>query len=364
MKILSIIGARPQFIKCSPIDKALRKAGIKHLILHTGQHYDQQMSQVFFQQMGIPQPDINLGIGSASHAVQTGEMLIGIEEVLLNEKPDWTLLYGDTNSTIAGALACAKLNLKSAHIEAGLRSFNRRMPEEHNRVLTDHCSDVLFCPTETAVDNLANEGLLQNVHLVGDVMYDALLQLRGEARNRNQVYEEFGISPGNYILATIHRPYNVDDPNRIASILNTLDRLPYAIILPLHPRTAQRMEDYNLQKQGSAYRNINFIEPLGYLDMLLMTDGAALIITDSGGLQKEAYMLGVPCLTLRPETEWVETLQTGWNQLVEPELSEIMRGIETSKSAGERPELFGDGHASQKIVSLLTTSPGLKGNWN
>lgn len=353
MKILSIMGARPQFIKAAPVDRALCAFGIEHFILHTGQHYDQEMSQVFFDEMGLAEPDINLGIGSGTHAAQTGRMLIGIEEVLVRESPDVCVVYGDTNSTLAGALASAKLNITTAHIEAGLRSYNRTMPEEINRVMADHCAGILFCPTSTAVDNLSREGITQGVHLVGDVMLDALLDLRQVAESVSHILEDLDLSPESYVLATIHRPYNADDPSRLAAITEALGQLGKPVILPLHPRTRRRLTEFGLDEKISKRGALRLIHPIGYLDMLRLSATADLIITDSGGLQKEAYLLGVPCLTVRPETEWIETVASGWNQLVPADSVKIVEAAGKSRRDLERPPYYGNGEASHKIATIL-----------
>lgn len=362
MKIVSVVGTRPQFIKAAPVSWELRKEH-KEILVHTGQHYDYFMSAVFFDELGIPKPDYNLGVGSASHGKQTGEMLIRIEEVLLRERPDWVLVYGDTNSTLAGALAAAKLHIPVAHVEAGLRSFNREMPEEVNRVLTDHVSDLLFCPTETAVRNLAREGITQGVHLVGDTMYDAVLQFAEIARQRSTILQDLGLKPKSYLLATVHRPYNTDVPENLRNILAAFAEIEEPIILPVHPRTRQRIVEFGLgnpqsfdyAQDKSATRNPKLIEPVGYLDMLVLEQNARLILTDSGGMQKEAYFFGVPCVTLRPETEWVETVEAGWNVVVGASGAQIVSAVNGRKSPkGTPPAVFGDGQAAERIVGLIT----------
>lgn len=313
MKIITIIGARPQFIKAAPVSKVLRESGHQEYLVHTGQHYDTNMSQVFFDELQIPEPDVNLGVGSGSHGWQTGQMLMALERVIQEVKPDWVLVYGDTNSTLAGALAAVKLHILIAHVEAGLRSFNREMPEEINRVLTDHCSDLLFCPTQTAVDNLAKEGITKGVHLVGDTMYDAVIQFSEIARSRSTILEKLGLGPKEYLLATIHRPYNTDNPENLHSILSAFTEIDEPIIFPVHPRTRQCLSDLKLKTDNLKLR---LLEPVGYLDMLVLEKNAKAILTDSGGMQKEAYFLRVPCITLRTETEWVETVEAGWNVAV------------------------------------------------
>jgi len=350
MKIATVVGARPQFIKSAPVSKAIAKAGYQEYQIHTGQHYDYGMSEIFFEELGIAEPAINLGIGSGSHAQQTGQMMIGIEAVLQEQKPDVVLVFGDTNSTLAGALATAKLSIKLAHVEAGLRSYNRQMPEEHNRVLTDHCSDILFCPTQTAVDNLSREGIIHGVHRVGDTMYDAILQFGEIASQRSNILQRLKLEPRNFLLATIHRAYNTDDPNILGNILSAFSRVEEIILLPIHPRTIQAANSAKLKIP----ENVKVIDPVGYLDMLVLEKNARIILTDSGGMQKEAYFFRVPCLTLRPETEWVETVESGWNVLVgsDPEL--ILNGIKFHKLPDTQPEhIYGDGDASDRIIGLL-----------
>ncbi len=349
-KVVSVVGARPQFIKAAPVSRALRQVA-RETLIHTGQHYDQEMSAIFFDELHIPEPDYNLGIGSGSHGWQTGRMLIQIEKVLLKEKPDWVLVYGDTNSTLAGALAAIKLHIPVAHVEAGLRSFNRRMPEEHNRTLTDHIADLLFCPTQTAVDNLAHEGVRHGVHLVGDVMYDAILYNMTLAEQRSGVLNRFGLSPGDYALATIHRPRNTDDTVRLQAILSALEEIGTntPVILPVHPRTRKAMEKLE-HRPGPG---LLLTEPVGYLDMLTLEKHAHLILTDSGGVQKEAYLFHVPCLTLREETEWVETVDVGWNLLVGADRAAIVRAAREFQPTGQPLNLFGDGRASERIAALL-----------
>lgn len=360
MKILTIVGARPQFIKAAPVSLALQAAGCEEFLLHTGQHYDDNMSQVFFDELGLPQPDAHLGVGSGSHAWQTGHMLIGIESVLQREKPDCVLVYGDTNSTLAGALTAAKLHLPLAHVEAGLRSFNRKMPEEINRILTDHCADYLFCPTATAQENLHHEGLSGGVYLTGDVMYDALLRFQELAAGRVETLSKLGLQNKAYTLVTIHRAYNTDDPHRLAELLTGLAEIEGPLIFPLHPRTRQKISQ--LSEGVSAVlaqaKSIRFIPPASYLEMLVLEKHARLILTDSGGVQKEAYLFGVPCLTLRPETEWIETVQHGWNRLVLVEnrqslAHQIAAAASTEWPTSPPPPVFGDGHAAEKIVACL-----------
>ncbi len=358
MKVLTVVGARPQFIKAAPVSKALRAAGHAEILVHTGQHYNDNMSAVFFRELAIPEPDYNLEVGSGSHGWQTGQMLMHLEEVIQEQKPDWVLVFGDTNSTLAGALASVKLQVSVAHVEAGLRSHNRTMPEEYNRVLTDHCSDLLFCPTQTAVDNLAREGITQGVHLVGDTMYDAVLQFAEIARQGSTILQRLGLTPKGYLLATVHRPYNTDVPENLRNILAAFAEIGEPIIFPVHPRTRKMIAELDgMFNVGHGASNVSMIEPVGYLDMLTLEQNARLVLTDSGGIQKEAYFFGVPCVTLRLETEWVETVEAGWNRLVRLEPSQILHAVKVmllSARAKERPPLFGDGTAAQHVVRILT----------
>ncbi len=350
MKIASIVGARPQFIKCAPVSRELRKEH-EEVLIHTGQHYDHGMSEVFFEELAIPKPDYNLNIGSGTHGHQTGAMLGAIEDVLQQENPDLVLVYGDTNSTLAGALAAAKLHVPVAHVEAGLRSFDRRMPEEINRVLTDHCSDLLFCPTETAVENLAAEGITGGVHLVGDVMVDAMNYNRAVAEERSRILEAVGVRPGEYLVITVHRPSNTDSRENMVAILSALAEAGMPVVFPVHPRTRNYLGRYGLLAKMP--KNVLVTEPLGYLDMLHLMAHAEKILTDSGGVQKEAYMLGVPCITLRENTEWVETVEAGWNVLVGAGREEIVSMIHEFAPAGDQPPLFGDGRAAAGIAKII-----------
>ncbi len=356
MRICTILGARPQFIKAAPLSKALRRHGHKEIVVHTGQHYDHVMSDVFFEQMDLPEPTINLGVGSGPHGEQTGRMLMNLEPFLLDRKPDLVLLYGDTNSTLAGALVACKLHLPIAHVEAGLRSFNRSMPEEHNRVVTDHVSDLLFCPTMTAMTNLGREGLGSAAHLVGDTMLDAVREFSALARDRSEILNALQLESASYILATIHRPYNTDDPGVLSGIVGALARMPLPVIFPVHPRTRKLIADAMEQTRENLPVTLRMIDPVGYLDMLQLQANARFIITDSGGMQKEAYFLRVPCCTIRPETEWTETLEQGWNMLCGNRPEQILSACE-KRLAWKRPtgqtECFGDGKAAEKIVALL-----------
>lgn len=346
LSIATIIGARPQFIKAAMVSRGIvehnRQSGfemIKETIIHTGQHYDENMSEIFFRELNIPEPAVNLGIGSGRQGKQTGAMLAAIEKVLVNERPDRVLVYGDTNSTLAGALAAAKLHIPVAHVEAGLRSFNRRMPEEINRVLTDHVSDLLFCPTATAVSNLAGEGISKGVYHVGDVMYDAALVFGDIAEKRSTILQQHNLSPGQYALATVHRAENTDDDVRLAGIMEGLagiGRTQCPVILPLHPRTRQALNRIGYAiPEKAGHRDILIIEPVSFLDMVMLEKNAKLILTDSGGVQKEAYFHGVPCVTLRDETEWVETVEAGWNQLAGADAKKIAEAGDTAQKGSK-----------------------------
>lgn len=355
MKVVSVVGARPQFIKSSPVSRALREARHREFLLHTGQHYDYEMSQIFFEELGINAPDVNLEVGSGRHGWQTAQMLSGIEEVLLNEKPDRVLVYGDTNSTLAGALAAAKLGISVVHLEAGLRSFNRAMPEEVNRVATDHLAKLLLCPSQTAVSNLIAEGITEGVHLVGDVMADALAFALKCERRDSPVLAQFGLTEQEYLLATVHRAENTDDEARLSNILTALASCNQPVVFPVHPRTRKRIAEIDLPFDLSLKKcALRLIEPLGYLDIVRLEQSARMILTDSGGVQKEAYWLGVPCLTLRDETEWIETVEMGWNALVgSSDTKRILRAVNSFVPPDKRPSLYGDGHAAERCVTLM-----------
>jgi len=352
LKIVSVVGARPQFIKAAPVSKALRKAGHQEILVHTGQHYDYGMSKVFFEELSISEPDVNLGVGSGAHGWQTGQMLIRIEEVLMEEKPDWVLVYGDTNSTLAGAIASVKLQIPLAHVEAGLRSFNREMPEEHNRLLTDHCSDLLFCPTQTAVANLDKEGITHGVNLVGDTMYDAVLLFSEIAREKSTILDDLGLKSKEYLLATVHRPYNTDIPENLENILSAFIEINEPIIFPVHPRTRKILNTF-FPSLLTPHSSLKMIPPVGYLDMLMLEQNAKAILTDSGGMQKEAYWFEVTCVTFRDETEWVETVEAGWNVVVGADTGKIVEAVRCLKSDNPRPKLYGDGHAAEKMLEIL-----------
>jgi UDP-GlcNAc3NAcA epimerase len=350
MKLLTIVGARPQFIKAATVSRqvALRK-DVSEIIVHTGQHYDANMSDVFFEELAIPKPRYHLGIGGGSHGAMTGRMIEAIEAVLLEERPDRVLVYGDTNSTLAGALAAVKLRIPVAHVEAGLRSFNRRMPEEINRILTDHASDMLFAPTQTAMHNLRSEGLPEDrLHLVGDVMYDAALFYKDRAYPPAW-FRDTGLEEGSFVLATVHRAENTDDPQRLRAILEGLEASERPVILPLHPRTRARIAHFGI----SPAANIRIFDPVGYLEMVWLEANAALIATDSGGVQKEAFFHKRPCITLREETEWVELVEAGWNRLVGVDPATIAQAVRHAKGSARLPQLFGDGVAAKRIALQL-----------
>lgn len=348
MKLLHIVGARPQFIKAAMVSRAWKGSG-DEIILHTGQHYDDNMSRLFFEELELPEPEINLGVGGGSHAEQTSRMLTGIDEYLESEQPEWVIIYGDTNSTLAGALCAAKRQMKIAHVEAGLRSFNRSMPEEINRILGDRVSDLLFCPTQAAVDHLKKEGITEGVFLVGDVMADSLKFFLQEAEARSKILENLDLITGAYGLVTIHRCGNVDDKQNLSSILAGLGDIDFPLVFPVHPRTSKMIDEFGLQIP----KNIQAIDPVGYLDMLMLEKNAECILTDSGGIQKEAYLFGVRCITLREDTEWVETVDAGWNCLAGANRSKISNTFRDFHPSIERPEIYGNGHAADKIIDVL-----------
>ena len=355
LKIVTVVGARPQFIKAAALSRAIRSdyAGqIEEVLVHTGQHYDDNMSKVFFEELDIPYPKYNLEISGGQHGAMTGRMLEGVENVLLQEKPDWLLIYGDTNSTLAGALAAAKLHIPVAHVEAGLRSFNMRMPEEVNRILADRVSSLLFCPTETAVNNLKTEGVNRGVHNVGDVMYDVALFYRDRARQNSTVLQTLGLTPGAFALATCHRAENTDDPKRLSSILFALAEIAtqLPVVLPLHPRTRKLIGDYGLAPQLA---KLTITDPLPFLDMVALEQASRVILTDSGGVQKEAFFYGVPCITMRDETEWVETVVWGWNRLAGADGKRILECFQKAAPPDGKPDLYGTGEASSLILENI-----------
>ena len=355
MKILSVVGARPQFVKLAPIAKAMKKQGVEHIIVHTGQHYDPMLSDVFFRDLGIPDPDEHLGIGSGKHGEQTGKMLIALEPVFQKYQPDWVLVYGDTNSTLAAAVAAVKLHLPLAHLEAGLRSFNRRMPEEHNRVLTDHAANLLLAPTAVAAKHLSNEGLEERTVVVGDVMTDVVLQAKEQVKDEpSPIMEEFGFHEGAYRLATIHRPDNTDDKNRLEQILDSLADLDLPTVILAHPRLVAKCKEHGIELGRG---NLLAHRPLAYPELVASALHSAGVVTDSGGLQKEAFLLGTMCTTVRPETEWVETVELGWNQLVEPGASLVKAAQRPQVTATDKAP-YGDGKAAELVVETLSSWQG------
>lgn len=347
-KILTVIGARPQFIKAFPMSVALRRRGLREIIVHTGQHYDRMMSDVFFDELNLPPADYNLGIGSASHGAQTGRMIEKIEKVLLAEKPQLTIVFGDTNSTLAGALAAAKILIPVAHIEAGMRCGDLSMPEEINRTATDRISSLFFCPTRTAVENLEHEGITNNVHMTGDVMADSFLQLQPTALQKSTILEREKLKPGQYILLTVHRAENTDSETNLASILDGCAYSEMPVLFPVHPRT-RKVLDNIINKP----KNIKLTEPISYIDMLALESQAFMILTDSGGVQKEAYLAGTPCVTLRETTEWPETVELGWNLLAGAKSDAIRDAITTFRPESTRSNIFGNGKAAEKIAEIV-----------
>ena len=361
IRIITVVGARPQFVKAAAVSRAVaahnaaRQPTIDERIIHTGQHYDENMSKVFFDELGIPRPAANLEVGSGSHAARTAGMLVGIEAELLADRSDWMIVYGDTNSTLAGAMAAAKLGVPICHVEAGLRSFNRAMPEEINRILTDRISTLLMCPTATAAANLAAEGVTEGVHQVGDVMYDSVLHNAALAEQRSTIVADLGLTAKDFYLATVHRASNTDDPARLDGILAALAKMDRPVVLPLHPRTRNTLG----AKLASLGDRVRAIEPLAHLDMLALEAAARIILTDSGGVQKEAYWAGVPCVTLREETEWVELVEVGCNRLAGADPARILAAVEEIESAGaalpasDAGALYGDGHSAERIIAAI-----------
>jgi UDP-N-acetylglucosamine 2-epimerase len=354
MRILSIVGARPQFIKLAPLHNALlnnNSLQITHKIIHTGQHFDEEMSKLFFEQLEIPEPEYNLKISGGNHGEQTGKMLTGIENILLKEKPDLVIVFGDTNSTLAGSIASVKLGIKTIHIEAGLRSYNRMMPEEINRIVSDHTSDFLFAPTQTAVDNLTGEGLFTKTFLSGDIMVDSLTNNIEKAKKYSSINSELNLESNNYYLLTLHRPYTVDDPKNLKLILDKLARLEKQIVFPVHPRTKKIIEDNKIISPS----RIKIIKPVGYLDFIILEQNAEKIITDSGGIQKEAYILKKPCITLRPETEWIETVTEAWNLLLLPADEDFCERILNFSPSGKQRDVFGSNVADRMVNKIVTS---------
>jgi UDP-GlcNAc3NAcA epimerase len=349
LKIVTIVGARPQFVKAAALSRELRQHH-EEILVHTGQHYDYKMSGIFFDGLDIPTPEVNLGVGSGLHGAQTAAMLAAIETVVQSERPDCVLVYGDTNSTLAGALAASKLSVPVAHVEAGLRSFNRRMPEEINRVVTDHLSNLLLCPSDTAARHLASEGITSGVHVVGDVMLDVLNWARQRSTaSAPEVLKRVGVARKSFLLATVHRGENTDDSARLSHIISAFNASQEPVVFPVHPRARKAMAAAGCHPAA----HVQLIDPVGYLDMVALTESARLVLTDSGGLQKEAYWVGTPCVTLRDETEWVETVETGWNTLVGADAVTIVNAIRTFAPTAAHPPLYGDGRAAAHCVALL-----------
>jgi len=348
--IATVVGNRPQFVKAAAVSSKLRQAH-QELLVHTGQHYDDQLSRIFFDELGIPAPDRQLDVHGGTNSEQTARMLAALATVFAEVAPERVLVYGDTNSTLAGALAAAQMRIPVAHVEAGMRSFDRAMPEELNRVLADHASDLFFCSTSTAVDNLAAEGIRDNVHLVGDVMADLALSFLPVAEERSMALEDNDVQPGEYLLMTVHRAGNVDVHERLERVVELAEQLPLPAVFPVHPRTRARLRAAGLEERLEA--TVRVTQPLGYLDFLKLANHARALVTDSGGVQKEAYLLGTPCVTLRDTTEWVETIELGWNRLVDLEVDAALDALARPSPPAERPELYGGGHAAERIRDVL-----------
>jgi UDP-N-acetylglucosamine 2-epimerase len=352
LRIVTIIGNRPQFVKAAAVSRLLRERHDESIV-HTGQHYDDELSRIFFEELDVPAPDRELGAGSGSNTAQTARILGELEPVLGELEPELVLVYGDTNTTLAGTLAAAQARIAVGHVEAGMRSFDRTMPEELNRVLTDHASDLLLCSTPTAVANLEREDVAGEVHLVGDVMADVSLAFREIAAERSRALQELGLDPGGYLLVTAHRAGNVDDPDRLLALVELLEALPPPAVLPLHPRTRARLVAAGLLERLERSEAVRLEPPLGYLDFLQLARNARAVVTDSGGVQKEAYLLGVPCVTMRPSTEWVETVESGWNTLVDLDPAKALAAL-ARRPPAERPELYGGGRAAARVVDVVS----------
>ena len=352
--IITIVGARPQFIKAAPVCKALKEFGLVEALVHTGQHYDKVMSDVFFDQLGIPAPVVNFGVGSGSHAVQTAKMMIKLDALFAENRPDAVLVYGDTNSTLAGSLTASKLGIPVIHIEAGLRSFNKNMPEEQNRVLTDHISDFLFCPTQRAIDNLRKENVTGQIHIVGDTMKDAVDMFTPVALATSDILQQLGLNGQKFVLATIHRHYNTDNQVKLKELFEAFSNINRKIIVPAHPRLQSKINRHTVKLPN----NLVLTEPVSYFDMLVLQRNAEVIVTDSGGLQKEAYFHKKPCVTLRPETEWIETVDVGCNRLAWDSVENMVTAIEGAlmEPAVSYPQLFGDGNAAAAVAKIINDS--------
>jgi UDP-N-acetylglucosamine 2-epimerase (non-hydrolysing)/UDP-GlcNAc3NAcA epimerase len=351
MRVLTVVGNRPQFVKASAVSGRLRREA-EEVLVHTGQHYDDELSRVFFEELDVPSPERQLGIGGGSNTEQTARMLGALEPLVAELAPDAVLVYGDTNSTLAGGLAAAQAGVPVAHVEAGMRSFDRRMPEELNRVLTDHLSELLLCSSTTAVENLRKESVAGRVELVGDAMVDVALLIQPRARERPEPLRARDVQPRGYLLATVHRAGNVDDPQRLARLVDLLASLDEPVVLPLHPRTAQRLREARLDERLRAASHVRVAPPLGYLDFTALLVHARAVLTDSGGVQKEAYLAGVPCVTLRDSTEWVETVHLGWNALVDLDAEAARKALDRPHPS-EHPQLYGDGEAGKRVVEAL-----------
>lgn len=354
MKVVSIVGARPQFIKLALVSVELRKSH-KEILVHTGQHYDTELSSIFFDELSIPKPDYNLGIGSDTHARQTARMMMGIEGILITENPDLVLVYGDTNSTLAGALAAVKIHIPVAHVEAGPRMSDKLIPEEVNRVLTDHISSLLFASTQTGVDNLKREGIADGVYLTGDVMLDSFMHFFKVAVEKSKILNDLNLGTGKYLLATVHRARNTEVKENLISIVNAFLDIDERIVFPVHPRTEKYLKQYGLYKRLKNASNMTLITPVGYLDSTILTRNARKILTDSGGLQKEAYFSKIPCITLDETTGWPETVEDDWNVLVGSDKNKIIEAIEHFDPEGKQRDVFGNGKAAEKIVTIIIT---------
>jgi UDP-GlcNAc3NAcA epimerase len=353
MKVLTVVGNRPQFIKAAAVSPLLREAH-EELLVHTGQHFDDRLSDVFFAEFGLPAPDFELGIALGSNSSQTARMLAALDPLLAELRPDVVLVYGDTNSTLAGALAGVQRQLPVAHVEAGMRSFDRAMPEELNRVLTDHASSLLLCASKQAVTNLLSEAVTGAVELVGDVMVDVADEIQPRARARLDLVRAHGVEPGAYLLATAHRAGNVDDPDRLARLVAVLEAVPLPVVLPLHPRTNARLEVFGLRERLRSAPHVSIAPPVGYLELMALLCNAAAVLTDSGGLQKEAYHAGIRCITLRPSTEWVETVELGWNVVTDLDPDAVLTALHARRPYA-RPPLYGDGRAGERVVAALAS---------
>ncbi len=358
LRVTTVVGARPQFVKLAPVSRALRKVADERIV-HTGQHYDADMSRRFFDELEIPEPDAHLGVGSGTHAEQLGRTMTALEADLRARPPDAVLVFGDTNSTLGAAIAVAKAGIPLAHVEAGVRGYDPREPEEINRVLTDRLATWLFVPTRSAVENLAREGIEAGVHDVGDVMVDVLLETRSRVAGRaDRALAPHGLEGAAFILATFHRPFNVDDPGSLEAIGEALGRLDHPVVWPVHPRARARLEAFALWDALAAHPRVHLVDPAGYPDMVALTDRASLVVTDSGGLQKEAFVLGVPCVTVSAQTAWVETVDTGWNRLVAAETTAIVTAAHDHQGGSSHPDCYGTGDAAPEIARILAESAG------